>query len=169
MPRLPLLVVALLTLAGPAAADDVAWRHDYAAARKEAADTGRPLLLDFGTEACGFCKKLDATTFRDPAVVKALNAGFIPVKIDAHAERRIAEALHVEAYPTLVVAAADGKVVERHAGYVDGPQLLAMLTKAPAPAKAKPAEKPAEQPRRPDVDAAALDALYPKIAAALAR
>lgn len=169
MPRTPLLVLAVLVLAArTAVADDVEWRHDYAAARKEATETGRPLLLDFGTEACGFCKKLDATTFRDPAVVKALNAGFVPVKIDAHAERRIAEAMHVEAYPTLVVATADGKVVERHSGFVDGPHLLAMLNKAPA-APAAPKSKPAESPRRADADVAALDALYPKIAAALSR
>ncbi len=155
MTRFPLSTVALLLLLGPAAADDLDWRTDYKAARKEATDTGRPLLLDCGTEACGFCRKLDATTFRDPAVIKRLGEKFIAVKIDGHADRQLAEALNVTAYPTLIVATPDGKVVGRHSGYLDAQQLLELLDKTPAASARKAG--------------ADLDALYPKIAAALNR
>ena len=126
------LLVAALASAAPASAQDVAWRRDYAAARREATDTGRPLFLDFGTEACGWCQKLDATTLRDPNVVALLNERFIPVKLDGNKEQRLTAALGVEGFPTLVVATADGKVVGRHAGYADAAQLTALLGKAPA-------------------------------------
>jgi thioredoxin-related protein len=157
------LALASLPFAGGAAsADDVKWRTDYAAARKEAAETGRPLLLDFGTEACFWCKKLDATTFRDPKVVKLLNEQFVPVKIDASRHPQLTGALKIDGFPTLILAAADGKVLGRHAGYADVSQLTGLLGKAPAPA-APVAEK---RPTTEEIDAG-LAALFPEIAAAL--
>jgi thioredoxin-like negative regulator of GroEL len=110
----------------------VKWRDDYAAARQEAASSGRPLLLDFGTEDCFWCRKLDATTFRAPAVVQTLNERFVSVKVDAEKMEALVRALSVESYPTLIVASADGRVLGRHAGYADVAQLSALLEKAPA-------------------------------------
>lgn len=162
MPRM--LAIALVTIpliTASASAQEVKWYHDYAAARKEAAETGRPLLLDFGTESCFWCKKLDATTFRDPKIVARLNAGFIAVKVDADKNPRMTAALQVESFPTLVLATAEGKVIGRHEGYAEVSELTALLNKAPAPQK--PA---APKPTSPIAD---LDALFPEIAAKLDR
>src|SRR5205085_1408605 len=145
--------------------------------RREAAETGRPLLLDFGTEACFWCKKLDATTFRDPNVAKLLNEHFIPVKIDGNKDERLTQAAKVESYPTLILATADGNVLGRHPGFADVAQLTALLGKATTPAapQAKPTttvsvESDADRLRRAkeQIDAD-LAALYPKIAAGLER
>ncbi|QJX00714.1 thioredoxin family protein [Frigoriglobus tundricola] len=129
------VIVILVSTAPPAAAQEVRWRHDYSAARREAAETGRPLLLDFGTEACVWCRKLDATTFRDPNVAKLLNDRFIPVKIDANQEPKLTAALSIDSFPTLVLASANGKVIGRHVGYADAAQLTTLLNKAPAPVR----------------------------------
>ncbi len=127
------VIVILASTTTPAIAQEVRWRHDYSAARREAAETGRPLLFDFGTEACVWCRKLDATTFRDPKVAKLLNDRFIPVKIDANKEPKLTAALSIDSFPTLVLASASGKVIGRHEGYADVAQLTALLNKAPAP------------------------------------
>ena len=178
MPRArSLLVVALTAMAllshtRPTTAQEVRWRHDYAAARKEATETGRPLFFDVGTEACFWCKKLDATTFRDPRVVQILNERFVPVKIDAGKDARLANGLGAEGYPTLVVATPDGKVAGRHAGYADTAQLTALMSKAPAPGPAArpPGEtEPNTGLRTKDQIEAELAALFPKIAAGLDR
>ena len=166
------LVVALSPFAGGAAsAQDAKWRTDYVAARKEATDSGRPLLLDFGTEACFWCKKLDATTFRDPKVVKLLNERFVTVKIDAQKYAKLAEALNVESYPTLILAAPDGTVIGRHVGYADVAQLTTFLSKAPEPVAPKVAV-PTPTAKHPlskaEIDAG-LAALFAEIAAALDR
>lgn len=139
------LTLLTLGLTSQAEAQELKWRGDYAAARKEATTSGRPLLLDFGTEACVWCRKLDATTFRAPAVVAAIHDRFVPVKIDAEKEAWLARAAGVESYPTLVLLAADGKIIGRHVGYADVAQLTALLGKAPvvAPSPAKP-DGPAE-------------------------
>ena len=128
-------VVAVSVAVGwatPASAQEVRWRQDYAAARAEATTSGRPLLLDFGTEACIYCRKLDATTFRDRGVVALLNDRFIPVKVDGDRDRRLTQAVGVQAFPTLVLVAPDGKVIARHEGYADVATITALLRQAPA-------------------------------------
>ena len=64
-----LVFACLVIFSSRSLSQEVNWRHDYTTARKEASETGKPLLMDFGTEACVWCRKLDATTFRDPRVV----------------------------------------------------------------------------------------------------
>ncbi len=43
----------------------------------------KKVFIDVYTDWCGWCKRMDATTFKDPAVVKYLNDHFYPVKFDA--------------------------------------------------------------------------------------
>ena len=163
MPRMLLiaLVAVLFIESNSAFAQDVKWRNDYSAARKEATETGRPLLLDFGTDACFWCKKLDATTFRDPKVVKLLNEQFIPVKLDGTKHPRMVETLKIDGFPTLILALPDGKVIGRHAGYADVAQFTALLSKAPL-AAAPPVPVKAEI-------GGDLTELFPEIAAKLDR
>lgn len=40
-------------------------------------------LIDFSTSWCGWCKKMDNTTFTDPVVIAILNKYFIPIKFNA--------------------------------------------------------------------------------------
>src|SRR5712692_986242 len=86
--RIPKIVVAFccLFILHPSSliiAQEVQWRHDYTAARREAVEKSRPLFLDFGTQNCFWCRKLDVTTFRDPTIVGILNDRFIPLKVQA--------------------------------------------------------------------------------------
>lgn len=188
MPRTQFLALSLFSIAllfneaMPAAAQDVRWRHDYTAARRESVETGKPLFVDFSTESCFWCKKLDAVTWRDPKIVKMLNEQFIPVKLDGEKETQLVKSLQVDGYPTLIVATAEGKVVGRHAGYLDPTQMAALLGKAPAAAQAPKAtaapvkavaavaNDPIEDERRVKARLdAELAALHSKIAASLER
>lgn len=47
------------------------------------AENPRKVLVDVYTEWCGWCKKMDASTFVDPTVVDYLQANFYVVKFDA--------------------------------------------------------------------------------------
>lgn len=143
---------SLLANANYLIAQDVRWRHDYASARKEAMETGRPLLLDFGTEACMWCKKLDATTFRARPIADALNTRFIAVKVDAERAPKLVQALGIEAYPEVIVAAPDGTILGRHKGYADVGEMTGLMENAlrrmPKPQTVVPvaAVMPASQP-----------------------
>jgi len=41
------------------------------------------MVVDVYTEWCGWCKRMDAETFMDPAIIKYMNSHFYCVKLDA--------------------------------------------------------------------------------------
>lgn len=43
----------------------------------------KKFFIDVYTDWCGWCKKMDATTFTDPVIVKYMNEKFWPVKFNA--------------------------------------------------------------------------------------
>lgn len=43
----------------------------------------RKILIDVYTDWCGWCKRMDATTFSDPTLVKYVNENYYAVKLDA--------------------------------------------------------------------------------------
>jgi thioredoxin-related protein len=100
-------------------AQEVRWRYDYNSARREAQEKNLPLVVDFGTENCYWCNKLDATTFHDPTVVAAINEHFVPLRVDAQRNSALTEALRIQAFPTVVLAASDGKILGTLEGYID--------------------------------------------------
>lgn len=139
------LALGLLAAASPLLAADptpgIPWRTDYHAARKEAQEKGRPLYLVIGSDNCVYCKKQDATTFRDPQVVALLAKQYVPLRLDAHADAATVEALRVGLYPTSVIAAPEGKILAFLPGYQTADQLRDHLKKSiavvEAPARAR--------------------------------
>ena len=49
----------------------------------------RVLVIDVYTDWCGWCKRMDVTTFSDPDIVAILNSRFYPVKLDAEGKEDI--------------------------------------------------------------------------------
>lgn len=58
------------------------WNTGYEKALK----TGKIVLVDAYTDWCGWCKKMDRDTYANPAVIKKINAGFIPIKFNPEIE-----------------------------------------------------------------------------------
>lgn len=49
----------------------------------------RKILIDVYTDWCGWCKRMDATTFSDPTLVEYVNANYYAVKLDAEQKEPI--------------------------------------------------------------------------------
>ncbi len=74
----------------------------------------RSVFVDVYTDWCGWCKKMDKSTFQDAEVVKYVNENYYAVKLDAEGndkvtfngvaltERELARAFRVNGYPTMV-------------------------------------------------------------------
>jgi thioredoxin-like negative regulator of GroEL len=113
-----------------ASGQEVEWRTDYNAARREAAAKGRPLVIDFGTENCFWCKQLDLRTFRDSAVVNVMNEQFVPLKIDAQRNADLADRLRIQTYPTIVIASSDGRILDTVEGFKEAGAFHEILQRA---------------------------------------
>lgn len=126
------IVAGLLFLGTAALGADkpVAWRLDYDSARKEATAKGLPLFLEFHTEDCYHCRRLEAGPLKDPAVSSLLNERYIPLRVDANRSPRLAEALRIQAYPTMIIASADGKIITFLEGYQEAKPLSDHLQRA---------------------------------------
>ena len=108
----------------------VQWRPDYDSARKEATAKALPIFLEFHTEDCYHCRRLEAGPLKDAAVSSVLNERYIPLRVDANKSPRLAEALRIQSYPTMIIASADGKIITFIEGYQDAKPLADHLQRA---------------------------------------
>jgi hypothetical protein len=125
-----LLAILLPACLSHAAAQEVTWRTDYSKARKEAIETGRPLVIDFTTENCFWCRQLETRTFTDPGVAALLSDRCVPVHIDAGHNPELIEKMNIQNYPTLVYATPEGRILGYQEGFVEAPVLRDQVQRA---------------------------------------
>jgi thioredoxin-related protein len=58
-------------------------------ALQKSATNPKKIYMDIYTGWCGWCKKMDASTFTDPAVIKFMNDNYYAVKLDAETKDTI--------------------------------------------------------------------------------
>ncbi len=96
----------------------------------------RQIFYEFSAEWCGPCHQLEREVFMDPMMAAEINNRFIAVKVvDRQREdgrnipsvQQIIDRYGVTAFPTVVIAAADGKVRERTVGYSGSGPFMSFL------------------------------------------
>jgi TolA-binding protein len=110
-----LLVPALVRAQVP----EIQFRQDYNEARKEAETKSMPLVLYFTTDNCMWCQRLVGETFSEPTIAKIMNDKFVPLKIHALKEPTLVERLRIKVFPTVIMAAPDGKILLTVQGHKD--------------------------------------------------
>ncbi len=100
-----------------APAKGIPWAATFEAAMESAAKTRRPVLVDFGAEWCGWCKKLDRETFSDARVISLVREFFEAVKVDTDDRKDLATKYKVRGLPTILVLSPEGKVLQDMSGF----------------------------------------------------
>ncbi len=115
-----ILSVAVATvLLGTSGQESVRWERHWTVAVRKARAAQKPLMVDFWADWCGWCHKLDETTYADPHVID-LSRGFIPVKVDTEGGARqsaLAQKYHVTNLPTIMFLSPLGNPVLRLTTY----------------------------------------------------
>jgi thioredoxin-like negative regulator of GroEL len=113
------LALSLLLLGGPAHKEGVRWEKSFEKAQKRAQTENKPILIDFWADWCGWCHRLDETTYRDPEVVR-LSIDFVPVKVNAEgskADVAVAARYGVSSLPTVAFVSPAGRMIHRVDGF----------------------------------------------------
>ena len=116
------------------AGNDV-WTTNYAQAQKDAAKTGKSLLMGFsGSDWCGWCIKLDEEVFSHDEFRKAVTKDFVPVLLDYPNDRskipaavqaqnkKLKEKYAIPGYPTVILADAQGRPYAQTGYQPGGPE-----------------------------------------------
>jgi protein disulfide-isomerase len=116
MPGLRACSLIVLSLLAPTTAfaqeAGIAWRTDVAAAQAEAQRSGKLVLLHFWAESCGPCKLLEKRVFTQPGVASAVEANYVPVKVNANEAQQLVDAYGITKVPTDVVVTPSGDLVK---------------------------------------------------------
>jgi len=110
---LSLTLLSLIANASSSLAEAVRWRNNLDAAKIEATQAGKLVLLHFWTPSCGPCRSLDKDVFSQPQVGDFLEQGYVPVKLDASLSPALASTYQIERVPTDVVLTPQGNVVAK--------------------------------------------------------
>jgi len=140
--RCVLVLTSLLATTHAAVAERIVWRKNLRAAVNDAKQQKKPMLVKISASWCGYCRKMQKTTFADQTIVKQVNGCFIPVSLDADADSRIVDAIGVKGLPTTVVISPELKVVRKITGYKTAAQLDKHLKSICKTSEKKPSSKP---------------------------
>src|SRR5258708_1754090 len=91
------------------------WEKSFEEALKKAKATRRPLRVDFWAEGCGWCSRLDKTTYVDPVVAQKAEE-FVAVKVNTEGSRKemeVALRYDVQSLPTVLFLSPEGRPVHR--------------------------------------------------------
>ncbi|MFY8033451.1 MAG: thioredoxin family protein [Flexibacteraceae bacterium] len=95
-------------------------------ALKASKKQNKPVFIDAYTDWCGWCKKMDKSTFADAKVVEELNSKFIVVKMNMEQGEGpgIAQKYGIQGYPTFLFFDEKGKEIHRIVGFVKADKFI---------------------------------------------
>ncbi len=130
-----LLALSLLViLAVTAFADDdaappkAAYVTDFAKAKELAAAGNKPIIVDFYTDWCTWCKKFDKEVLTDQKAIDFLGNEVVFAKINAEVDTNVSKAYKIMGFPTFLLTNASGEEIDRIAGYLATDDFIKTVT-----------------------------------------
>lgn len=107
----------------------IQWYFSFSDGQAEAKKFNKPIMVDFYTDWCGWCKKLDKDVYADSKVAD-LAKKFICIKIDGDKNKDLVNKYTVRGYPTILFLNPDGSVINTSVGYIPADEFLTRMQKS---------------------------------------
>ena len=111
--------------------------HSYDSGMARSKFEKKKVFLHFYADWCGYCAEMERKTFKDPAVIAALNRNFIPIRVDSDRDKQTASLYRVKGLPDTWFISESGEVIGHRPGYIATDQLLGILNVVMTGAAAK--------------------------------
>jgi thioredoxin-related protein len=109
-----------------AAVDRIEW-HTYDAGMARSKFEKKKVFLYFQAEWCAYCRDMENKTFKDPAVIGALNRSFISIRVDSDREQAAAALFRVKGLPDSWFLGESGDILGHRPGFIPADQLMKIL------------------------------------------
>ena len=102
---------------------------------KDAKAKNKYMFINFYTDWCGFCKKLNKTTYREPKIYNYINDKFIPIRVNAESQKKIvfqgkeiteqelAFSFGVSSYPNMFFMSSEKDAIGHLPGFLEAEEL----------------------------------------------
>ena len=108
---------------------EITWQPDYETAIKAAVAANKPVLLELYMDGCGHCTRLHKETLVDDQVAAAINAGFVPVRIDGRSRMDLVKKFDVKGAPTTLLLSPQEEEKHRFVGFQSPAEYIQELGK----------------------------------------
>ncbi len=109
----------------------ISWQEFDPATLKAAQDQDRPIVLLLTTPWCHHCRDLQQSTFADPRITTAIQAGFVAVHADAERRPDVNERYGTGAWPTIALLTPTGELIAND-NFLEPAELLHRLDRVRA-------------------------------------
>lgn len=124
---------------GSKKSDEIKWMS-YEDAVKASKKNPKKIFLDVYTDWCGWCKKMDKSTLKDPKITSYMNKKYYAVKLDAESDKNIVymgkkisekelagKVFRITGYPTTVYLESNEKLIQPIPGFLSVPDMDKIL------------------------------------------
>lgn len=119
-----LIIVSLFILSLSAFAQDAQevikapYVEDFEKAKELAAAGNKPIIIDFYTDWCSWCKKFDKEVMTTDKAIDYFTNDVVMAKVNAEVDTALARKFGVKGFPTFVLTSSSGEEIDRVTGYL---------------------------------------------------
>jgi uncharacterized protein YyaL (SSP411 family) len=86
-----------------------------------------PILVYVKSSDCGYCRKMEREVWSNPQIIAMVDAGFIPLELNAERDAETVAAMGIRAFPTTLIFTPNVQFVNGAPGYMPPNQVAGLL------------------------------------------